>query len=209
MLSGCVVSAVFVAPAFALPLATDTNPHNNKQVAAKMLGDLDLMQCAGRDAPTMRRLSVELGHNNTHNNNSSNGVTNPTNAKDIPSLRRLSCSSVSSTRSSMSQDGMSGALSPSHALSSSVPNAFFVDRVTSLLGRASSLPTAQNGLPSIPTSVAHPAAAIPAGLPASPSRLGPSLMMANSAPTGADSSMASSRASALIRSLSKGMDSFR
>jgi hypothetical protein len=111
----------------------------------------------------------------------------------IPSLRRVSCSSVSSTRSSMSQDSI---LSPTF---SSVPNSnFYLDRVTSLLGRATSLPMDRAGqpLPSIP---AH----APTG--GSPPR---SLPLVGSAPVeGLGAS--NSRASALIRSLSKGMDSFR
>lgn len=153
-----------------------------------MLGDLDLMQCAQKDAPTMRRLSVELSGSQRD-------------SKDIPSLRRLSTSSVSSTRSSMSTDGV---LSPT--FSSSVPNTFYLDRVTSLLGRASSLPMDRAGqtLPSIPgPALASVAAA--AAIPQSPTRPRP-MQMATSAPA---DSLVNGRASALIRSLSKGMDSFR
>lgn len=153
-----------------------------------MLGDLDLMQC-GKDAPTMRRLSVELSHNTT--------------GKDIPNhLRRVSTSSVSSTRSSMSQDGI---LSPT--FSSSLPNSFYLDRVTSLLGRASSLPMDRTGqtLPSIPSGAqaALPTVAAAATMGSSPTR---PLQMVNGTPA---EGMGGGRASALIRSLSKGMDSFR
>jgi hypothetical protein len=156
-----------------------------------MLGDLDLMQC-GKDAPTMRRLSVELSHGH------SNGP------KDIPSngLRRVSTSSVSSARSSMSQDSV---LSPT--FSSSMPNSFYLDRVTSLLGRASSLPMDRAGqsLPSIPSPIQSAAASVAAAasLGASSPTARP-LQMTNSAPA-----ETMGRASALIRSLSKGMDSFR
>lgn len=149
-----------------------------------MLGDLDLMQCAQKDAPTMRRLSVELSGSQRSD------------GKDIPSLRRLSTSSVSSTRSSMSTDGV---LSPT--FSSSVPNTFYLDRVTSLLGRASSLPMDRAGqtLPSIPgPALASVAAA--AAIPQSPTR--PRMGTSTEA-------LVNGRASALIRSLSKGMDSFR
>lgn len=166
-----------------------------------MLGDLDLMQC-GKDAPTMRRLSVELSGSQ---NSSSNAG-----AKDIPGsgLRRVSTSSMSSARSSMSQDSV---LSPTY--SSSLPNnAFYLDRVTSLLGRASSLPMDRAGtsLPSIPSPLRSPAAASAAAAAAAlgaPSPTARPLAMASSAPGPAAEHMG--RASALIRSLSKGMDSFR
>lgn len=150
----------------------------------------------------MRRLSVELtGHGNS-------------NGKDIPhsnKLRRVSTSSVSSARSSMSQDGV---LSPT--FSSSLPNAFYLDRVTSLLGRASSLPMDRAGqaLPSIPTSPALAASAstvaaaaagtMGSGSPPRPLAFGHSI---GASPV-ADA-LGSGRASALIRSLSKGMDTFR
>jgi hypothetical protein len=168
-----------------------------------MLGDLDLMQC-GKDAPTMRRLSVELtGHGNS-------------NSKDIPhsnKLRRVSTSSVSSARSSMSQDGV---LSPT--FSSSLPNAFYLDRVTSLLGRASSLPMDRAGqaLPSIPTSpalaasastVAAAAAGAMGSVHGSPPR--PLAFGHSSGASPVADALGSGRASALIRSLSKGMDTFR
>lgn len=165
-----------------------------------MLGDLDLMQC-GKDAPTMRRLSVELS-GSQHNSSSNPG------AKDIPhnGLRRVSTSSMSSARSSMSQDSV---LSPTY--SSSMPNAFYLDRVTSLLGRASSLPMDRAGtsLPSMPSPVQSPAAVTAAAAAAAaafgaPSPTARPLAMSSSAPA-----EPMGRASALIRSLSKGMDSFR
>lgn len=161
----------------------------------KMLGDLDLMQCAQKDAPTMRRLSVELSGSQHHKD-----IPNSTNNN---SLRRLSTSSISSTRSSMSQEGV---LSPT--FSSSMPNSFYLDRVTNLLGRASSLPMDRAGqvLPTIPGSAQVAAAGMGAAPgQGSPTRLG--LHMHNSAP--AEAAGGSTRASALIRSLSKGMDSFR
>lgn len=162
-----------------------------------MLGDLDLMQC-GKDAPTMRRLSVEL--------------TGNSHGKDIPhsnNLRRVSTSSVSSARSSMSQDGV---LSPT--FSSSLPNAFYLDRVTSLLGRASSLPMDRAGqaLPSIPTSPALSASASTVAAAASTMASGSPprpLAFAHSSGLPVGDSLGSGRASALIRSLSKGMDTFR
>jgi hypothetical protein len=152
-----------------------------------MLGDMDLMQC-GKDAPSMRRLSIQLSRSSQDSDS---------NAKDIPNLRRVSTSSVSSTRSSMSQDGV---LSPT--FSSSMPNSFYLDRVTSLLGRASSLPMngAGTALPSIPSPTRGAPATTMASSPTRP------LQMVHSTPA---DTIDSGRASALIRSLSKGMDSFR
>lgn len=159
-----------------------------------MLGDLDLLQCGQKDAPTMRRLSVELSGSQGHSNSS---------VKDVPNLRRISCSSVSSARSSMSQDGV---LSPT--FSSSMPNNFYLDRVTSLLGRASSMPLGDRvgqALPSIPGPVQAATASVAAAVAAGSSPPRP-LQMVNSSPP---EPVGSTRASALIRSLSKGMDSFR
>lgn len=144
-----------------------------------MLGDLDLMQCAQKDAPTMRRLSVELS-------GSQNGRDIPgAGGRDMPSLRRLSTSSVASSRSSMSQEG---SISPT--FSSSLPNSFYLERVSSLLGRTASLPVAGQPLPSIPTTM-------------NPVIAGKPLQSVNSSPA------EPARVSSLLRSLSKGMDSFR
>lgn len=160
--------------------------------APKMLGDLDLISTAQKDAPTMRRLSVELGHNSIAGG-----------ARDVPSLRRLSTSSVASTRSSTSQES---SLSPT--FSSSLPNSFYLDRVSSLLGRAASMPADRGAsasqpsvLPTIPAGVPSPA--LPpgpagGGLPGIPANK--PLQMSSSAP------VANPLSRSLIRSLSKGFD---
>jgi hypothetical protein len=174
-----------------------------------MLGDLDMLQAA-KEAPSFRRLSVELSGARGHPQQDPMGASNTTSgSRDIPSLRRLSTSSVASStpRSSLSTDG--SGLSPT--FSTSLPNSFYLDRVSSLLGRASSLPqdrgvlspTGAAALPGLPT---IPATTSVATSPASGRPLG----MVGSAPVGGGvGEPGHTRVSALIRSLSKGMDSFR
>uniref|UniRef100_A0A383VZC6 Uncharacterized protein n=1 Tax=Tetradesmus obliquus TaxID=3088 RepID=A0A383VZC6_TETOB len=118
-----------------------------------MLGDMEMVHCAQRDAPTMRRLSCDL----TSMRSGEGG--NP--------LRRLSTSSVSSTTSSVS--------SPTF-MSSSMPNTSFM---SSLFRNASLSATGERSAPM-----------------AIPQR-------------SASQDMPDVKVPALIRSLSKGMDSFR
>lgn len=131
-------------------------PHAVKTV--KMLGDMEMVHCAQRDAPTMRRLSVDL----TMQRNEYNP------------LRRLSTCSVSSTTSS----SVSQSSSPS--FSSSLPNThgFWPEKMSGLF-RTPSMP-------------------VPA------ERSGPMAIPQRSVEATADT-----KVPALIRSLSKGMDSFR
>jgi hypothetical protein len=197
-----------------------------------MLGDLDMLQCAQKDAPTMRRLSVELGHMQTSGGSSPAssplGGLHASASCDIPNsslarLRRASTSTAapSSARSSMSAD--SSCASPG-SYSASLPSSFYLDRVSSLLGRASSLPFDRNasgggagisavagsppttparqhaapGLPTIPTSLQSPASG--GGLTSAQG----AAMMRTSA-----SAEPHMRVPSLLRSLSRGMDSFR
>lgn len=154
-----------------------------------MLGDLDMLQCAQKDAPTMRRLSVELGA----------GSDIPAGGHNAASLRRVSTSSMASStgRSSMSTD--SGAsLSPT--FSSSLPNSFYLERVSSLLGRASSLPLDRH---------ATGAAGAPCGSPASVAPSLPTIPASGMrSPSAAGGDPTATRVTSLIRSLSKGMNNF-
>jgi hypothetical protein len=116
---------------------------------ARMFGDMELVRNAQQDAPTFRRVSLDLqqGHN--------------------PSLHRLS------TASSISSTTTSQASSP--AFSSSMPtHGFWPDKMSELF-RTGSLPQHQQ----------------------QPSRLSPI------------KGTPDSKVPSLIRSLSKGMDSFR
>lgn len=162
-----------------------------------MLGDLDMLACAQKDAPTMRRLSVELGNSQHGHAAAASGGGG---GRDIPGgagLRRLSTSSVASStgRSSMSTD--SASISPT--FSSSLPNSFYLERVSSLLGRASSLPLDRGGAPPSPASAAPSLPTIPASARSPGAR--PLAGPLASDPT-------ATRVSGLLRSLSKGMNNF-
>ncbi|KAF6263320.1 hypothetical protein COO60DRAFT_490092 [Scenedesmus sp. NREL 46B-D3] len=141
--------AVSWLPGCSVLLAADRTLHRDH---IKMLGDMEMVHCAQRDAPTMRRLSCDL--------------TSMRSGEAGNALRRLSTSSVSSTTSPVS--------SPT-SMSSSLPNTFM-----SSLFRSTSLST--TGERSAPMPI--------------PQR-------------SASQSSPDMKVPALIRSLSKGMDSFR
>lgn len=90
-----------------------------------MLGDMEMVHCAQRDAPTMRRLSVDLMAGAARDNGP-------------PSLRRLSTSSVASTQSSIT----SASSSPTYSSSLPSPHGFWPERMASMSGlfRTTSLP---------------------------------------------------------------------
>lgn len=127
---------------------------------------MELMRSAQQDAPTFRRVSLDLSASQREAKAGAN-----------PALRRLSTSSsISTTSSSVSQAGSPTFTSALPVLSSSLPNThgLWPERMGSLF-RASSL---QQGGPAAPP-LMHQAPAETSKVPS------------------------------LIRSLSKGMDSFR
>ncbi|KAF8062965.1 hypothetical protein HT031_003804 [Scenedesmus sp. PABB004] len=151
-----------------------------------MLGDLEIVHSAQRDAPTMRRLSLDLM--SSHSQAAAAGGRASVDGGGAFSLRRLSTSSVASTASA------SSAGSPSYSSSLPTSAGLWPERVTGLSGlfRATSMPPPRaggggggGGSPTAPTALGHSA----------------SLRAPGAAPE--------ARMPALIRSLSKGMDSFR
>lgn len=126
-----------------------------------MLGDMEMVHCAQRDAPTMRRLSLDLAAGASRD-------------MGPPSLRRLSTSSAASTGSSISS-------SPTYSSSLPYTSGLWPEKLSSVSGlfRTTSLP-------------------VPAA------EKGP-MKQQQGFPGNAEES----RVSSLLRTLSKGMDSFR